>query len=475
MDKCDRYSRWMLIMPCLVFVLFSLVKAELTDKDFRCRRTLPSEGVYMQEPPYFIPKYCPTPHRFDEASSQRCLKNRTVYVMGNSIARQFLFNTVEILGGEAVDREDQKRYCPKIETNWDSNSCHKEYKDVRFKFLFFRYMDGFFYKDRGGFPFLTKVDTYNTAPNKLPLHPNDVTPPANHILADNCIHEDTKTCLKNFFHDAKKDDILLFSLGFGYCEQASDSIDYEAWLRASASAFRSNLQEVFPGVVFRINNPQVHSFRNFPHIDACLRKVDRHLWEIWHPSTFPEDRAWYHIDQYNINKGRPALYNDGLHFIGNLSRATIQQVLNQLCPEEGVPITVKPALDLKLSLVKIKESAETKTIENMYLVDEFGAFWKLPQPVGLCPNVLKYERVINMTTKQFQALNPVVLPFPEICANETLVRIGSNREIYGLYAEGMQMFNSFAAFASRGYDFGHVKTLSEREFNYFKTGPTIMT
>lgn len=118
----------LVILSCLLWMCLLVVHSEVTEKDFRCRRTLPSEGAFMDEPPYYFPKYCPTPNRFDEASSERCLKNRTVYVMGNSIARQFLFNTVEILGGEAVDRENQKRYCPKLEVNWDANSCRKEYK-----------------------------------------------------------------------------------------------------------------------------------------------------------------------------------------------------------------------------------------------------------------------------------------------------------------------------------------------------------
>lgn len=393
--------------------------------------------------------------------------------MGNSIARQFLFNTVEVLGGEAVDRENQKLHCPKLEINWDANSCRKEYKGVQFKYLFFRYMDGFYYKDRGGFPFMKNLNTYNTSALKLPDHPNDVVPPVYHILTDNCINEDTRTCMKNFFHDSKKEDVLIFSLGFAYCEQESDNLDYDAWCRASATAFRSNLQEVFPGTVFRVNNPEVHAFKSFPQIDSCLRKMDHYLWEIWHPSSFPEGKAWYHIDQFNINKNRPELYNDGLHFIGPLSKATIQQVLNSLCPSEGIPIKIKPAPEYRLSLVSVQAANNSKIIESYYLVDEQGSFFQLPQPAGLCPKILKREKDVTLTAQQFQSLSPPILKFPDICGNETLARIGRGREVFGLFDSGWQLFNSFHAFASRGYDFGNVKTLNEREFNFFPVGPVV--
>jgi len=50
-------------------------------------------------------------------------------------------------------------------------------------------------------------------------------------------------------------------------------------------------------------------------------------------TIFPDRPKWHFIDQRSINSGREAFYNDDLHYNGPLSLATIQVVLNQLCPE----------------------------------------------------------------------------------------------------------------------------------------------
>ena len=468
----------------MVFVWFHFVavflvvnvQAVVTNDHYKCRRTLPTEGAFFEEPPYFIPNNCPPPHVYNEDAAERCLKNRTVYVMGNSIARQFLFNIVESLGGDRVDRENQKKMCPKLETNWDANSCHKEYKGVQFKYLFFRYMDGFFYTDRGGFPFLTTQESHINATGGLPETPNNVFPPANHILADSCLEQDTKTCLKNFFHDATKDDILIFSLGFAYCEQRTAAVDYEAWLRASASAFRANINHVFPGTIFRVNNPEVHMFKNFPNIESCLRTMDKHLWEIWHPSTFTDDMRWYHIDQYNINKGRTELYNDGLHFIGPLSHATVHQVLNQMCPDEGVAMKTFPIPKHKNQIILItKNGRKSDTVLEGYVVDDMGLFFKFPQEIGICPKALKHEGVVYMTSDDISKMSPIISAFPDICKNETLIRrISTSREIFGVFDDGVSLFNSFQAFATRGYDFANVRAIGSKYFDMFKSGPLLV-
>ena len=103
-----------------------------------------------------------------------------------------------MLGGAFIEREGQKRLCPKNEINWDS-SCMKHFKDVELRFLFLRYIDGFYYKDRGGFPFL-KSHSFNSTYSELPDSPNDVVPPVHHILTDSCIHMKTRDCLEIFLN-----------------------------------------------------------------------------------------------------------------------------------------------------------------------------------------------------------------------------------------------------------------------------------
>lgn len=58
-----------------------------------------------------------------------------MYVIGNSVARQSAFNMVEMLGGDPVKREDQRKQCPKHETNW-GDSCHSEIAGLQIKHIY---------------------------------------------------------------------------------------------------------------------------------------------------------------------------------------------------------------------------------------------------------------------------------------------------------------------------------------------------
>lgn len=456
------------MMWCGLLFLFATLlwlrisNGEVTQDQFACRRTLPTEGIFIAESPFYVPKYCPKPKHFDEHSAAHCLRNRTVYVMGNSLGRQYLFNLVEILGGDKVDREEQKKLCPKLSTNWDANSCHTDLKGVNFKYLFFKFMDGFDYHKRGGFPFLTtSPDTHINTVNKLPSHANDFNPPADHGM-DNCNEQEVTHCLRNFFHDAKKDDILIFSLGFAYCEQRTKLVDYEAWLRASASAFRTNINRIFPGTIFHVNNADIPHVATYPTMDACMKLMERHLWEVWHPSSFaPDEKPWYHIDQFNINVGRSDGYNDGLHFIGPLSHAAVQQVLNEMCPNDGIPLK-------NSALPEHKDKIITNSNTNeVYFVDSEGYFHRLPPSSGACLHVLKHTSTVFMTGEQFDALHALVSPFPNICNVGTGLRFVGDSTIYLVQDDALRPTRGEQVVSNRQYH-NNLKTMPANYFPFFK-------
>jgi hypothetical protein len=48
------------------------------------------------------------------------------------------------------------------------------------------------------------------------------------------------------------------------------------------------------------------------------------------------DTQWSVVDQWGINQGREALYNDHVHFSGPLSQATWHIILSSLCGAEVV-------------------------------------------------------------------------------------------------------------------------------------------
>ena len=83
------------------------------------------ESEYFEIPPYWQAKHCPI-EVFTMSEIRKCLYKRTVYVMGNSVARQGAFNLLEMLGGIAEDREKQKVLCPKVSASWeDEKGCVK--------------------------------------------------------------------------------------------------------------------------------------------------------------------------------------------------------------------------------------------------------------------------------------------------------------------------------------------------------------
>jgi hypothetical protein len=111
-----------------------------------CHRLFPSRGgTWTDYPPYWVPNCKQNQIKiFDPVETRKCLKGRTIYAMGNSVGRQALFGFVEMLGAASVTREDQRDICPKHETFW-GDSCHSDLFDVKLKYLFMQFMDGYNY------------------------------------------------------------------------------------------------------------------------------------------------------------------------------------------------------------------------------------------------------------------------------------------------------------------------------------------
>ena len=283
----------------------------------------------------------------------------------------------------------------------------------------------------------------------------------------------TRDCLEIFLKNSKKDDILIFSLGFAYCEQESELIDYEAWLRASATAFRSNIQQLFHGKIFRINNAPALYFDKFQNFDQCLRKIDQNLYDIWHPSTFDDKSHWYSIDQFSINFGRPEYYNDGLHYQGPLSMATSQLILNNVCAEEGKTIKIP---DLQKyppkSLVFVNSTNSSEPI-LLYFVDSYGIFRKIRNATSICSSIIIHSNEITITESEFRLVEWIGEPFPTICEEHTLLALPFSKTIYVSLIDGTCRFNSQQAFISRGYDFSDVKHVNFNDFSLLKEGKVL--
>lgn len=198
-----------------------------------CNIHLPSKnGIFFGLPPYWQLPHCHN-QAFDIDDTKKCLFNRTIYIIGNSVARQSAFNILEMMGSSEVSRTDQKKQCPKHETTWD-DSCHQEFEHVKIKYLFLQFFDGYNYTDRNGFPYYRVknnepdingsywstqkleigwyIDDSGHNITKYMNEPND----EKLYKEDNCISKQTKNCLQNFFKDSKSNDILIFTLGMSY-------------------------------------------------------------------------------------------------------------------------------------------------------------------------------------------------------------------------------------------------------------------
>ena len=344
-----------------------------------CLRSFPSVGSWSSELPYWQPgPPCPLFKPFDGSMTATCLSNTTFYVIGNSIPRSMLYTLLEHLGGAHVTRLEQKEKCPSAEIDWDASTCHSQWAGVELKFLYLQYFNGFNYSSRGGF------ERY--AINNSQLHWRGDTPQQlvdwkrgcgperrgpSIFTEDGCSSSPSIVhCLKKFFENATSSDTLLWSLGHVYTQPAyhaypllfTEDIDTLQWMVDSVPAFLAALCESFPGTVFRFTMAQLFARRLVVKGDLGPR-YEKVLWERFFGPPAPTNSSvsgplaqaqaprwpnasakcaarvanFHTIDQGSINANRSGLYNDGIHFQGKLTHATLQQVLNALCPD--APLT----------------------------------------------------------------------------------------------------------------------------------------
>jgi len=148
------------------------------------------------------------------------MRGRTLYVLGNSIARQWAFGMVESLGGAFVDRNNQKAECPKNALDW-GDSCHHSYNGVTIKYLFLEWFDGYDYSshaDTGGqFPYYYKDMENKTAGHGPIGYPRPDKSQPGLWKSDNCGNKPTRDCLSAFFGNATAaSDVLIFTMGMMY-------------------------------------------------------------------------------------------------------------------------------------------------------------------------------------------------------------------------------------------------------------------
>ena len=388
-----------------------------------CNRVWPvgNGSLWKDERPFYQSPQCTGLQSFPPRDSRRCMRNRTIYAIGNSIGRQAAFGMVEMLGGNPTNRNEQKQLCPKHETTWDASCVTKVGEGTTIKSLYLQWMDGFNYSSRGGFPFFRSIQS------PLPASPDVVSPNA-YLADDNCVHSSTRDCLRRFFANSTQDDVLIFSVGMSYTRvgawdekrfewrmktsEEAAAVDMEAWLRASALAFQQHLAGTFAGKVFRQTlSPFVQKKRIRRHdlfMTPYLREVDDLLWKVW------SNQSWYTVDQWDINRGREALYDDTLHFNGKLTHAMLHQVLNMLCPGGGdgeKQHWPHPEWRGRLLAVATNTSTNTTPTQQSFQYYHVGATGTL-HPV---------TRAVNGSFPGYVNISRAIIPISSTTLDESLV------------------------------------------------------
>ena len=501
----------------IIYAIESLTKVSPTNTGDCNTNAYPQlNGVWKNEPPYWRSPGCVSEH-FSTSDSINCMSGRTLYVIGNSVARQGAFEMVELLGGDHVSREHQKEACPKNDATW-GESCHQNFQNVTIKYLYLNYIDGFNYSTRGGFPFWKWRDKDESSSGsdggkwKVGLHPKEKKDYPEYDIEqseDNCIHHtSTFDCLSEFFQNSTDNDVLIFTIGMAYYHsgaekqdnleiQASENqddtivfMDIYEWLRASTVAYASYVTTLFHGHIFHVMLAPINSFlypkyKHLAKMTPYLRKfndITFHACLPWSTSEVSNVR-WHTIDQWAINEGRHHFYNDFVHFVGPLTSAMLFQVLNRICPGGGSS-TRWPQSEYAGYMIQLNMEEEgkdvIKSIEKESLMEGNGAKTYFNVSYGI--DCLGYSYAINdlqdSTLNSADFLNQPHIPlnysvFMIICdascngepriVNGMVIRKASGKSVYLVSNCTLKLFDSFDAFASRGRDFSEVVSVRDEE------------
>jgi hypothetical protein len=376
-------------------------------------------------------------------------------------------------------------YCSFYVGDWPS-SCHSEYAGVKFKYLYVKWIDGYDYTNRSGFPFYfqrvwdASIQNYTLVTGRLPdaqlghgVNKDQVPLSPGYIKElygwdDNCVGKEMRSCLANFFEGSTDKDILIFTAGMAYPIPSKEELqsikqqvlndgkpaaDMTSYLISSAVNFKGHISALFEGQVFRVSmapaNPHGFARGQTPYWE----RVDKILGQLWKMGDEP--KPWYTIDQWAINAGRFQYYNDLVHFNGILTHAMLYQVFSLVCPNGGTDDGLLNALIVVNS--------------TYYWIGYDHALHPIEMDVG--NKIPLYFAHLNMSAASADMFSDAPQPRIPLLYNKT-VNGGSNRAVY-LVSGGMKrMFVSGDQFFKAGFkDFSEVILIPDVLLKDIPTGP----
>jgi hypothetical protein len=162
------------------------------------------------------------------------------------------------------------------------------------------------------------------------------------------------------------------------------TVDTRAWLLSSLTNFKSNIDSIFPGVIFRTTISQLRPQHPASYLTQMFSRTNEAMLPICGPGHETKGRKGQTIDQWSINDKKLFFYNDHIHFNGILTHAMLHQVLNELCPGKGDSFNISAANYAHLPRGDLAHSIVYENDSISWYVDGDGLMHKISTDFNSC-------------------------------------------------------------------------------------------
>ena len=310
--------------------------ATTTPPPLTCGQQWPWQGSFDKDvPPFWRPnttQCAPLPSR-PKSELVRCLEGRTVYVMGNSVARGYFYELGSVLTEDSnvAEREKQMQSCDKHKVGATAKAAHM-YKA---------------FSCTSEFPQLniSAAFVWRQWMWSLPkLLPGDDT------NADMCGGDDVEACMVKYLGKATDRDILLVNMGLITSEPGMIQCLINGGEGINASSPLNNGDERLVRADWPWWEEQTRTFlRTLPKVSRIL--PNRTMLVTTTPYKGPYQFNYRGaianavaaplflaagarvVDMRSVARGQEALFADHVHIPGPLSKAMWYNALAEVCPE----------------------------------------------------------------------------------------------------------------------------------------------
>lgn len=339
--KLSSLERDMLNVKSASDTLTTLSKTNPQDQETSvpsCRRTWPIipkwHNLDNPDNATYTTASCELPHdnaaglplSMSKEENSQCLAGRRIFLLGNSIARQFAYHVPLLLGstGDVPDRESQKEHCPKA---YGRGGCAIDAPfNVRVRSYWFLYFNG---KPKGQVRpdnprKETKWENDNCSINKF----------------DSMALEDCLVTKVFEVEPTKESDLLVTNVGILYSMYDPAGVDdIWGWRVEELRTFIRTLDRVYKGtVVWMTQSKQEHKSIEFTIYDERAQMLDAQIVPIIQAETNWIIYDGYHVTQNLIRDRR--YFVDPIHHPGRLTELGWQFILGYFCPT-APPVAVE--------------------------------------------------------------------------------------------------------------------------------------